>query len=433
MIKKKNIAIIGGGSAGSVVAWSLNSVHNVTLFETESRLGGHAYTETIQMNHQDIFVDIAVEYFSEKHAPNLFALLNHFRIETFVAPLSFGAAYDYQERYWSNVGINGLLWHKVHQECDKFQLQMHTIVHGNHKEIKQLTLGEFLTKEQYSSTFIYQILLPILSTFASSHASLLEYSLIFCAVSFSMGLLSFFHPTYWRKITTGISTYIQHIAQILKDKIHLNSKVTSVERNPNNPSVRLSNGAQYDFDEIIFATHADTALELISNPTDSEKEILSQFQYTPIECVLHTDENILIPKFGSKVYCQYNGIGLGEGHIHGSLTRIVKALPAYKTIPTSIMVTFDPKISIATDSVYTKKYFKIPKLRPQDMRNKKRICKLQGVKGTWFCGTDTSFTGQEGAVVSALVIANALGAQYPFTDISWAKAQYDMVKNMMGV
>ena len=67
------------------------------------------------------------------------------------------------------------------------------------------------------------------------------------------------------------------------------------------------------------------------------------------------------------------------------------------------------------------------------MENKEKIKKIQGINRTWFCGTDTSFTGHEGAIVSGLVIADALGADYPFIENNWAKTQYDMVKSIMGV
>lgn len=41
---RKRIAVIGGGVAGMVTAWLLESAHDVVLFERNDRLGGHAHT-----------------------------------------------------------------------------------------------------------------------------------------------------------------------------------------------------------------------------------------------------------------------------------------------------------------------------------------------------------------------------------------------------
>jgi hypothetical protein len=51
----------------------------------------------------------------------------------------------------------------------------------------------------------------------------------------------------------------------------------------------------------------------------------------------------------------------------------------------------------------------------------------------WFCGQDTSLTGHEGALVSGLVIADRLGAPYPFAANPVARIQFRIVKEIMGV
>ncbi|MCB2057772.1 MAG: FAD-dependent oxidoreductase, partial [Novosphingobium sp.] len=40
----QRIAIVGGGISGLACAWVLSRHHQVTLYEVESRLGGHART-----------------------------------------------------------------------------------------------------------------------------------------------------------------------------------------------------------------------------------------------------------------------------------------------------------------------------------------------------------------------------------------------------
>ena len=435
---KKNIAIIGGGGAGATAAWALNKIHNVSLFEAEQSLGGHAFTKTIKVEGHKIPVDLGVEFFSEKQAPNLSALLSHFRIDTYVAPLSFAAIYDTEEEYWSNHNDNGNLWKKIREECSRFHLDMHNVIHLNPSQVKTITLGDFLKRQNYSDDFIFKALLPLMTTFSSCESPLLDYSLTFCAISFNMGLLSFFHPSYWRKAKGGIGSYITAIEKELGNKVLVNSRVEKVTRNKNNKvnvEFKGINGKECkEFDEVIFATHADIALSLIENPSPLEKILLSGFEYTKVQSVLHRDGSVLAPNLPYRCYCEFNGVNRKINQkLNGSLTRVINRLSCYQNIKTPILVTFDAKMPISEELVYLKKDWKIPKLRPVDMANKKKITKIQGLDRFWFCGTDTSFTGHEGAILSGLVIAEALGAKYPFYNNDWAKIQFDVVKGIMGI
>jgi hypothetical protein len=51
----------------------------------------------------------------------------------------------------------------------------------------------------------------------------------------------------------------------------------------------------------------------------------------------------------------------------------------------------------------------------------------------WFCGTDTSITGHEGAMVSAFILAEKLGVPYIFKDNKMAQQQFNVVKFVMGI
>ncbi len=57
--------------------------------------------------------------------------------------------------------------------------------------------------------------------------------------------------------------------------------------------LRTPFGTPQDFDHVIFATHADQTLELLSDPTPAEREVLGAIRYQPNLAVLHTDERLL--------------------------------------------------------------------------------------------------------------------------------------------
>ncbi|MFZ4587276.1 MAG: FAD-dependent oxidoreductase, partial [Candidatus Methylopumilus universalis] len=50
------IAIIGSGISGNTLAYHLNSNHHITLFENNSRVGGHSHTHDIDLFNQKFHV-----------------------------------------------------------------------------------------------------------------------------------------------------------------------------------------------------------------------------------------------------------------------------------------------------------------------------------------------------------------------------------------
>jgi len=435
-MKKKRIAIIGGGCAGTVAAWSLSRVHDVSLFEAEPTLGGHAYSETLSVDGQTLSIDMGVEYFSEKTAPNLMALHRALNIETFVAPLAFSACFPGEDIYWSNKDCRGFLWEKLRPEFDRFHIQMHEVMHKADPIFKKKTLGEFLKENKYSEDFIHKGLLPLMTSFSSCRSPVLEYSLTLCSLSFSMGLLSFFHPTYWRKSKVGINGYLKEIEKSLVGKIHLKSAVEKVERFDKFIRLYFKDNKVREFDEVIFATHADVTLSLLRNPTNEEKAILGGFEYSQIQAVLHTDASYLQRMPLKRTYLEYIGLPKPQSSkegVGGSLNRTLNHLDPYTKLKTPIIVTYDPIFKINRSNILKEHTWKIPNLRPQDMMRKLKISKIQGKNHTWFCGTDTTYTGHEGAILSGLVIADVLGAKYPFNEDDWAKIQFNVVKGLMGV
>ena len=435
----KKIAVIGGGGAGAVAAWAMRNHHDVTLYESENCLGGHAYSHPVKTNVGCVNVDLGVEYFSEKQAPNFMSLLEAFNIDTYVAPLSFSAFYanDKEINFWSNKHLSEGFSDELRSECARFHEQMYKVINLHSLEVKHVTLGDFLRREKYSDHFIYKALLPLLTTFSSCKAPILDYSLMFCAVSFNLGLLSFFHPSYWRKSCEGINSYLTKIQALLAGKVKLNCPVQKIERCGQKVLVYESDRHWQTYDEVIIATHADLALKLLDKPSPTEKEILGSFEYSHIESVLHSDSSIFecygnIKSLDS--YCIFHGDNPEISDFpNGSLTRVINNLPIYNNIEQPLYVTFDPKQKISPDLIFARKSWKLPVLRPRDMINKRKLQRIQGKNKVWFCGTDTSLSGHEGAILSGLVIAERLGAPYPFAHNNWAKLQFDIVKGLMGV
>jgi predicted NAD/FAD-binding protein len=60
----------------------------------------------------------------------------------------------------------------------------------------------------------------------------------------------------------------------------------------------------FNYDKVVLASHADESLKIISDTTNEEKEILSNFKYKPNKAFIHSDESAM-PK-NKKAWCSWN-------------------------------------------------------------------------------------------------------------------------------
>ena len=90
-ISPKNIAVIGGGISGLGAAHALSDTYNVTLFETENRLGGHARTILAGKNG-DQPVDTGFIVFNYANYPELSKLFSDLNVPVVKSDMSFGAS-----------------------------------------------------------------------------------------------------------------------------------------------------------------------------------------------------------------------------------------------------------------------------------------------------------------------------------------------------
>lgn len=425
------IAVVGGGGAGSVAAWLLARQHDVTLFEAGDYLGGHAYSHPIDTEHGTLHVDMGVEHFNEKLAPNLHRLLGQFGIGSYVAPSSVHVEFPGEGQTWNNLNFLGQLRDELHEEFDRFHLEMNRLPIGEER-YRGMSIGDYLDENGYSKRFKYQAMNPILSVYSGCHAPSLDYNLTYVALSFTMNLLSFFSAGYWRKAEGGIHRYLQRVTAELGDRIRLATPVDSVAPTPDGVTV-TAGGQAHEFDHVVIATHADVAHGMLAS---AGRELLADFAYVPVESVLHQDVSWLSP-VGGDAYCQFRmppGFDLGRAeHLPGSLTRNCNVLYPFRDVKEPILITFDPQEPIEEDKVLARRRWKLPQLRPVDVRRKRRLAEIQGRDNIWFCGTDTTVTGHEGAIVSGMVIAERLGVPHPFAQDATAAAQFRTVKEFMGL
>lgn len=191
--------------------------------------------------------------------------------------------------------------------------------------------------------------------------------------------------------------------------------VTKVTRQNNQVQVTDSQKQTKLFDKIIFACHADTALEILKEDiSKDEKDFLSSFQYNVNTAYLHQDEN-LMPKIHS-IWASWNYL-LKDGIEKTPLTTLsywMNNLQPFIPKDFPLFVTLNPAAPPSKEKTLKKILYEHPIYNPKVVLAQQKLRANQGKLNTFFCGAHCGFGFHEDGLVSSLEIVEALGVQLPW-------------------
>ena len=104
------VAIIGSGISGLGAARFLYRTYDISLFEKQTRLGGHTHTHDLSIGETRVAVDTGFIVHNKENYPNLVRLFEELNIETCDSNMSF--AVDRRGvsdgLSWCSRGLNGV-------------------------------------------------------------------------------------------------------------------------------------------------------------------------------------------------------------------------------------------------------------------------------------------------------------------------------------
>jgi len=302
----RRIAVIGSGVSGLTAGYLLARANEVTVFEADGRLGGHAHTHRVAApDGTEVAVDSGFIVCNERTYPLLTRLFAELGVTTQDAEMSMsvgcaGCGLEYAGQRGPAGLLAGIrrggrryLWMlaailKFHREASRLAAS------ADPAGPAELTLGQFLAAGGYSRYFTAHFALPFVSAvWSCPPGTALDYPArhLFTFLA-NHGLLSVTGSPRWRTVTGGTQTYVDLIAKQLT-AIRTDVPVRSVRRYPGGAEVTAADRRPQRFDAVVIATHPDQALGLLADPTAAERRALGAFRYTRSAAVLHTDASVL--------------------------------------------------------------------------------------------------------------------------------------------
>ncbi|HSP31055.1 MAG TPA: FAD-dependent oxidoreductase [Halomonas sp.] len=414
----QRIAIVGSGISGMTAGWYLSGQHEVTLFEADSRLGGHTATMDVEVAGRSYAIDTGFIVFNDWTYPHFQRLLATLGVASQATEMSFSVHETTRDFEYNGHTLGSLFAQRSNLLSPSFYRLLSDIMRFNKQATKALeskalpehmTLGEYLDQNHYNRDFQRRYLLPMgAAIWSASISDLRSFPLAFFVRFFrNHGLLSVNHRPQWYTLIGGSKSYIPNLTAPYASRIHLNTPVTRITRDNTGVNVTTPLGTQH-FDQVVLACHADQALAMLGDASDIEKEVLGAMPYQDNEVVLHTDTSLLPRR--KRAWASWNyRLDQRDAEERVSVTYDMNILQRIES-DTTFCVTLNDSASIDPSKVLGRYTYAHPQFTLAGQTAQARHAEISSAAHrTHFCGAYWRNGFHEDGVWSALRVAQALG------------------------
>ena len=411
---RRRIAVIGGGISGMAAAHLLADDHDVTLFEAENRLGGHART-VLAGKRGDQPVDTGFIVFNRVNYPHLCEMFDRLDVPVAESNMSFCASIDGGRIEYGLATLDTLFAQRRNAMNPRFLRMVRDIVHFNAlaAEVARpgMVIGDLLAELGTGAYFRDYYITPFSGAIWSTPTrGILDFPADAMMRFFqNHALLSASGQHQWYTVRGGSVQYVSRLEQMLQHQgvdLRKGCRLAALRREISGVDLRPVGGDWESFDEVVLAVHSDDALALISDASPEERAALGAIRYQPNEAVLHCD-TALMPKarkiWSSWAYVEPKG-GPGE---RIDLTYWMNNLqPIPKDDP--LFVTLNANQRIRDELVYDSVTFRHPVYDSAALDAQQTIRAANGTRNTWFCGAWMKNGFHEDGFASAVDVVRAL-------------------------
>lgn len=444
------VAIVGSGVSGLGATWLLNeySGHQVHLYESDDRPGGHANTVRFykqgQQPSEGVDVDTGFIVFNPTTYPNFLQFLRLFpSINILPTEMTFSVSRDNGAFEWAGNNLMTVfcqpkrlldpdMWRLLYDVL-RFNACARRIL-SDEAVSESTSISDYLKRERYSGSFTNNYLIPMTAAIWSTPPDK-------CATDFPARTLIRFMRNHhllqvtgkpkWLTIQGGSINYVKQIlSKLPADQLHLSTPVQSIRSLPDSRiELRTATGAVEIYDRVIMACHSDTARSILEaggaaeegGITARERDILGIFKWNKNECILHHDER-LMPRSKPAWSCwNYltSSVVDADGNVLPNEPRIsltygmndLQHIPLQKYGP--VLVTLNSPFEPAAEKVVGRWKYEHPVLDAQAVRAQKLLKLIQGTRSIWYAGAYTKYGFHEDGFASGLAAAVGVARSAP--------------------
>ena len=402
------IAVVGSGISGLSAAYYLSKKHHVDLFEKEDHFGGHSHTIDLILNEKKISVDIGFIVFNHKTYPNLIEFFKENEVQIEKSDMSFAVSVNDTKFEYCGRGLKGIFANKSNLFDLSFLKMFFDILkfYKNCDKIseydEQVTLGEYLTKNKLSKTFVDYHLIPMVSAIWSMppyEASKMPLK-FFLKFFQNHGLFKLKDRPQWYTVTNRSRSYVNKVLSKISGEYYKNYAVNKIKRRDSGIDLYYGDKSEYfSYDKVVLACHADQSLSLLDDPSDDEKRLLSNFSYKENIAVIHTDQNIM-PN-NKNVWSSWNSSIDKNNLENNSITYWLNLLQNLK-FDQNIFLTLNPYLNIDENKILKKVKFTHPYFDQNALDNQINLKNLQNKRNTLFCGSYFGYGFHEDGIKSSI-------------------------------
>jgi predicted NAD/FAD-binding protein len=416
----RSIAVIGSGVGGLTAAYALSARDHVTLFEADTRLGGHAHTHYVDDGEGNVIgIDSAFLVHNDRTYPTLCRLFDDLGIATRDTDMSMSVRDDDARLEYAGARGIGGLFPSLSSLARPRYLLMLAEVRKFHRVATALLddesagdgepLGAFVARHGFSEYFVEHFMTPLVAAVwscAPGEAMRYPARYLFFFLQHH-GMLSVFGSPTWRTVVDGSATYVRAIADLV-DEVAMGMPVRSVQRLADGVSVTAGDAPPRRFDAAVIAIHPDQALAALAEPTPAERLVLGAMPYSTNHAQLHSDTSVL--PHGPRARASWNYLVTPAADnvlVTYDISRLMRL-----SGPRRYLVTLGGGDLVDPGTVIAEMTYAHPIYTPESVAAQRRLPTLDDDRVV-FAGAYHGWGFHEDGAASGLRAARRLGADWP--------------------
>ncbi|MFF1708728.1 NAD(P)/FAD-dependent oxidoreductase [Streptomyces sp. NPDC058268] len=422
--QRRRTAVVGSGVAGLTAAYILRSAHDVTLYEADDRLGGHAHTHDVPgTDGRTRSVDSGFIVHNDRTYPNLLRLFRELDVTSRPTEMSMSVRCEgCGLEYAGARGPRGLFAQPRNALRVPYLRMLAEIPRFHRRASEALaqsvadtdsdgTFGAFLDRHRFSPYFVRHFAVPLVSAvWSCPPGTALRYPALYLFRFLDHhGMLTVTGSPAWRTVAGGSREYVERIGKQLQT-VHTSTPVRSVRRDDGRVTLTTADGTTDSYDSVVVAVHPDQALRLLADASAEERELLGAFRYSRNPAQLHTDTSVLPRSRSARASWNYLLPSCGATTDHVRVSYDMSRLQQLDA-PETYVVTLGGESVVDPGRVLARMAYEHPVYTPESVAAQRRLSSLSGPV-TAFAGAYHGWGFHEDGCRSGVEAALAMGVRW---------------------